>query len=194
MCQWSQLEGVLNQTIHRSLGLNFSQGAILSHNLQVRDKINVLRSSFALYSERRMSDQWRAEADRVFTRIMNEIVPDRNTIAHTMFLPTNAGDLELYHVKARKVLSQEMEVWTLRDVQRKCRQMNEFERAVWQLSSELFPSRRGLIEPRTPNGILDPQVPLYLPRPPRPKRRHSGARTASLEKEPRTRRKPQGKG
>jgi hypothetical protein len=90
MCQWTHLEYEISRSIHKILGLFHAEGSIVTSSLQVRDKISILRSLLEFHSRERMSDQWRSETNRFFTKL-SDLIPDRNFVAHTYFEPTDDG-------------------------------------------------------------------------------------------------------
>lgn len=190
MAQWAQLEDEINRAIHRLFKLPFEEGAIVTRNLQVRDKLTILRTAIEYYSRDRMSEEWRDEAGGIVVRLAKDVVPDRNVVAHTYFLPGDAGAVEFFRVHASKAVRQSTEVWTPAEVQAKCEQMTEYSIALMQIMRELIP-RKGLTPAaRESSGLLDPQVPLYPRSPEPPASRSSAARSANRRKSDQTQRKP----
>jgi hypothetical protein len=190
MCQWTHLEYEITRGIQRVFGLIYIEGAIITGNIQVRDKISILRTAVEFYSRDRMSNEWRAEAVRLFTKIA-DIVPDRNLVAHTYFEPTDDGDIRFVRVRAKTAINEVQEIWTEEIVNAKCAEMNVCMYDLAQLMGELLHREGRYLEPRSPNGLLDPLTPLYPPPSQPQENQNSEAHLVKRRTPARTSRKPQ---
>ncbi len=108
MAAWAFLETALNDFIRAALRLDFIQAAIITSNIQVRDKIFICRTAADIASE---SADWKERAHKTFIAI-SDLSADRNVVAHTMFGPNDFGGVSFLRVKAKGKLSWPTEEWS----------------------------------------------------------------------------------
>lgn len=186
MNQWAQLEHEINTAIHHAFKLIYAEGAIITGNLQIRDKISILRTAVEFYSRERMSDEWRVEANWVFNRL-SDFSPVRNMVAHTHFEATEDGDVRFTRVYAKTRFSEGEEIWTREITNEKCAIAQEFQYSIFQIMRELLHEPGSYLEPRWPTGMLNRLTPLY-PQSPQPQEHPSSpAAGAKPKKAPRRR-------
>ena len=106
MHEWSLLEHQINKGLQKLLGLPGMEGTIVTANMQVRDKIQALKTLLHLFS---VGDD-EAAALNLMTRIAN-MSGDRNVVAHNMFWPHKDGGVEFSLTKAKGVLQFPNGVW-----------------------------------------------------------------------------------
>jgi hypothetical protein len=104
---WSVLESNLNHAIEHALDLKMVQGAIVTKNIQLRDKIHMLKT---LVDVRGMHvERLKKVLDDVAT-----LSGDRNMIAHDMFMADDEGDgVQFIVVKAKGKLSFPETRWSI---------------------------------------------------------------------------------
>ncbi len=106
---WSDLEQQIHEAIGAALGLDETRRYILCANLQLKDKVNVLRtlvqqSSFPLDVKECINKELTAILD----------YPYRNMIAHDAFGPDLSGDGVVFlPVKAKKEFSRLRDIWSI---------------------------------------------------------------------------------
>lgn len=123
MSAWAFLESQLNVGIRTLSGLDSMESAIITANMQVRDKINALRTLLVLFS---LAEDEKA-AGRLMAKIEN-MSKDRNTVAHTMFWPQKKGSgVEFSRIKARGKLETLSVVWSTKQFDEKVARMHELQ-------------------------------------------------------------------
>lgn len=123
MSAWAFLESQLNAGIGTLSGLDSIESAIITANMQVRDKINTLRTLLVLFS---LEEDGEA-AERLMKKIEN-MSTDRNTVAHTMFWPQKEGSgVEFSRIKARGKLERRLVVWPAKQFDDKVARMHELQ-------------------------------------------------------------------
>lgn len=123
MSAWAFLESELNAGIRTLSGLGSMESAIITANMQVRDKINALRTLLVLFS---LEEDEKA-AERLMTKIGN-MSKDRNTVAHTMFWPQEKGSgVEFSRIKARGKLETLSVIWSAKQFDEKVARMHELQ-------------------------------------------------------------------
>jgi hypothetical protein len=98
---WALLELRMNSAITKILNLEDRAGYIILANVQVRDKIHILRTAFSIWDE---SDPNSALATKTMNRIAR-MAGRRNILAHTMFYPMTDGSIEIAKVEAKGELN-----------------------------------------------------------------------------------------
>jgi len=110
---WSVLESNINNAIERGLDLTMLQGAVLTKNIQFRDKINILKT---------LVDLRGVEVDRLQSALesASKMSTHRNMIAHDMFVPDDDGDgVRFVVIRARGKLSFPETRWSIADFMKK---------------------------------------------------------------------------
>jgi len=109
---WALMESLLNTCIAKVLRLDTLQGLIVCKNVQLRDKIHILKTASALEIFNRAELQ-------PFTAALNHIAnisSDRNMIAHDMFNAAEDGDGVVFSVtKAKGTLALVDTRWKVSD-------------------------------------------------------------------------------
>ena len=128
------LESTLNSAIEQALDLSVVQGFIVTRNVQLRDKIHVLKCIVDLVG----NDKAR------FTKVLNEIADmsrvDRNVIAHDMFWPDDEGDgVKFNVVKATGKLAVPDVRWSQADFEAKYEKIINLHKEVGQLTIAIKP-------------------------------------------------------
>jgi hypothetical protein len=96
--RWSQLQDEIHEAIGAALNLDETKRYILCANLQLRDKLHILRTLVNVSS---LPDDAKDEADSTLADIAN--YTKRNMIAHDAFEPEGDGVVFL-PVKAKKII------------------------------------------------------------------------------------------
>jgi hypothetical protein len=127
---WAALEATLNNAIETAFGLKAIQGVVLTKNIQLRDKIHILRT---------ITDMSVCEPDRTFyTQCLNAIAEfsaHRNMIAHDSFHPDDQGDGVLFVVaKVKSGLKFPDTRWSVADFQRKIAEIDDFDKDMQRLT------------------------------------------------------------
>lgn len=109
--RWAFMEAEINKAIAKVLNLDNLQGAIVTKNIQLRDKIHILRTMleysyiFPIEDRKEFDDALKEVAD--FSTI-------RNMIAHDVFYPSDDGERVVFNVvKARGNLKFPKTEWDL---------------------------------------------------------------------------------
>lgn len=142
MSSWASLEFQLNNAVERFLGLKGIHGAILSHNIQIRDKQNIIRTFFDLYCGN--DKAWMKSACKVMERI-GSCNSDRNTVAHTPFVPRDNGSVEFLVVKAKGRLDIPTVIWSQDAFDAKEAEMEDLSRELDGLMDECIKRRNARI-------------------------------------------------
>ncbi len=96
---WANMEAKIRDAIAKALGLSDIQSAIVSANIQLRDKVHILRTAVDLSPIRPQSEVSRFKS--VLQSIL-DYAPTRNMMAHDMFGPSEDGSgVEFMVVKAK---------------------------------------------------------------------------------------------
>jgi hypothetical protein len=105
--RWSELEQQIHEAIGAALGLDETRRYILCANLQLKDKVNVLRT---LVQQSSFPIDVKVCTNKELTTIQN--YTHRNMIAHDSFEPDLSGDgVVFFPVKAKKEFSRPLEKW-----------------------------------------------------------------------------------
>lgn len=136
MCFWSTLEVELNNSISDLFGLEGIRERIITTNMSVREKINVIVTTLQEYCSQ---EKWYSDAKQTMARI-GSLSEDRNIAAHHMFYPKDTGDAVVFLVvRARGKVKFPDIVWSINDFDRKC---DEIEVAHRQLRSVVHAATR----------------------------------------------------
>lgn len=110
---WGGMENALNRCIAKALNLELAQGVIVTHNLQFRNKIKILRT---LINETVHPDQDRSRYDKFAIGLDNMSV-DRNMVAHEWFEPCEkTGGVRFFVTKAHGKLQFPEVRWSIEAV------------------------------------------------------------------------------
>ena len=106
---WSDLEQQIHEAIGAALGLDETRRYILCANLQLKDKVNVLRT---LVQQSSFPLDVKECTNKELTAILN--YTQRNMIAHDAFEPDLRGDgVVFFPVKAKKESSRPRDIWSI---------------------------------------------------------------------------------
>jgi hypothetical protein len=146
---WSGLEGNLNGTIQVALGLDVLQAAMLANNMQLRDKINFLRSTISLLTIDPEQTEFIATINRI-----SKYSEWRNTVAHQPFLADDKTDGVRFLVfQAKGKINIPETRWSVDDFRKKLE-------AIKTANNELKTMQDHIIAGRAPNALL---ASLYSP-------------------------------
>ena len=107
--RWSDLEQQIHEAIGAALGLDETRRYILCANLQLKDKVNVLRT---LVQQSSFSLDVKESTNKELGTIVN--YRNRNMIAHEAFEPASDGDGVVFlPVKAKKDFSRPRDQWSV---------------------------------------------------------------------------------
>jgi hypothetical protein len=111
--RWSDLEQQIHEAIGTALGLDETRRYILCANLQLKDKVHVLRT---LVQQSSFSPDVKESASKELTTILN--YTHRNMIAHEAFELSPDGDGVVFlPIKAKKDFSRPREPWNVNKFQ-----------------------------------------------------------------------------
>lgn len=99
--EWAYMEFQLNGAIGKALSLTETQKVIVCKNIQLRDKINILRT---LVSISKHAESEKADFDNALLEIA-KASSKRNMVAHDPFLVMKDGGVSFYTIKARGTFS-----------------------------------------------------------------------------------------
>lgn len=108
---WALLELRMNEAISKILNLEDRASFIILANVQVRDKIHILRTAFSILPE---DEPNFVLANKTMNRIAR-MARRRNLLAHTMFYPMTDGTVEISRVEAKGQLAFPSTHWSEKD-------------------------------------------------------------------------------
>jgi hypothetical protein len=106
--RWSELEQQIHEAIGAALGLDETRRYILCANLQLKDKVNVLRT---LVQQSSFPIDVKESTNTELAAIQN--YTHRNMIAHDAFEPDPEGGVVFLPVKAKKQFSRPRDKWSV---------------------------------------------------------------------------------
>lgn len=131
---WAVMESQLNRTLSRTLGLDTLQGIVVTRNIQMRDKINIVKSLIHLVV---INDATRSRYLKLLERI-GGLSGDRNTVAHDMFDHDEDGDgVRFYVTKAKGKLQFPNVRWSIDVFTEKCFELYDIHKHLRQLDNVL---------------------------------------------------------
>lgn len=168
MWHWSTLERALDRAVASVLSLSLLEAAIVTANLQVRDKIHTARTAIDLFGP--TNTEFTAQTKRLFDKIA-KAATDRNLVAHNYFTPEKDG-VAFSLTRAKGSLSLDDVVWRGDDFRAK---FSKLHRLADQLEAVVEATREykaryqaqpggsfsALFRPMTQppeEGILSPQI------------------------------------
>lgn len=105
---WALMESGLHDTLGKALGLTDLQTVIVCKNVQLRDKIHILRTALSIIA---LGTSKRETFDKTLREI-DEYSHKRNMFAHDLFMPSEDGEsVEFVVVKARGSLKFPKTIW-----------------------------------------------------------------------------------
>lgn len=98
--KWSWLELILDCYVAQLCGLDIGsiESQVLTPNMDIRAKVTTVR---ALGREKRLSDDWFAELDKVLVKIDDDIRLKRNRVVHDIWSPPTGARTQPYRTYAR---------------------------------------------------------------------------------------------
>lgn len=132
--EWGMLEASLNRLIIKSMNLGVLEGAILTGNLHLKDKLNIVKTliyiSFLGLDDNKKYTALIAEIEK-FARTY------RNSLAHEQFIVTPNGDLKFFVVRAKGKLDFPEKIWGEEKFLELSILIFEFNRKIIELTSKL---------------------------------------------------------
>lgn len=108
--KWAFMEADLNEAIEIALGLDSLPGIIVCKNIQLRDKVYILKSIISLNNP---GDRFQADIDAL-SKIADLATKERNLIAHEAFAADKEGDgVRFFVIKAKGKLSFPEARWSI---------------------------------------------------------------------------------
>lgn len=151
--RWSSLESSLNEAIGRAFGLTAVQEAIITRNMQLRDKLNVLKTVIALVNNDRDS-----RYTKTLTEIGNLLTTERNLLAHESFWDDDKGDgVQFLTVRAKGKLTFPNIRWSIQDFQERYNKLYELRNTVKLIAEAVKPfgaMRDANFKLPTPNAMF----------------------------------------
>ena len=136
--RWSNLESVLHDALAAAIGLDDTMRAILCANVQLRDKIHILRTIVGIST---IGKSEKSSFDTTLVAIA-DYSPQRNLMAHVPFGPDDEGKGVLFlQVKAKGKFSQPKEVWTVDKFDAEYHKIDDFREQLSQLQMALSNSQ-----------------------------------------------------
>jgi hypothetical protein len=146
--RWSGMEQRIDETISAAMKLDETMRYILCANLQLRDKLQILRT---LVHSSSFPQNEKDAADRELVDILN--YPYRNMIAHQAFEADSNGDGVVFlAVKARGKLIRQPEVWN-------SKRFEDEGAKIAQFTATLNGILEGFAKPEVKFGFLDWMTP-----------------------------------
>jgi hypothetical protein len=168
MFYWGALESEASRGVQTLLGLSGLSGVIATANITIRDKLFIIRTLVALYTQVAPSEA--KEADKFLITIA-DMAGERNVVAHTMFGPETDGGVRFFAIRAKGKLVIPDEVWSPTDFDAKCTAMNAAKERLAELIKATAKRKAASAEPPTarnlfalgPRPMTDPQDPISDP-------------------------------
>lgn len=189
--EWSFLEYEMEQAIGAALGLSSIQRLMITKNMQLRDKINLLKTVAYMAS----SEKERSNRAKMLSAIA-DFAGNRNMIAHDLFLPSKDGrGVNFLVTKARGRLAIEDPVWTASDFFDKFEKISSFKKFVKGLRGDLETFRAVTQRLKDKEASAEPTLAQALlvlsgPQPRQPQETPLIHPDATSQKVSKTRRKP----
>jgi len=158
--RWSVMESKIKEAITKSLGLNIVQGAIVTSNISLRDKIYILKTAVDL-SEIKPKEE-REKFKSVLQKVAN-YSPTRNMVAHDRFEPVKDKlGVRFGVIKAKGKLNIPHTEWSEDKFQEEFEKIEGFSREIDNLKSKL--DRAALINAlQSPKLSAAPKAGLFGP-------------------------------
>ena len=119
---WAIMEAQLNRTLGRALGLSNLQTVVVTRNVQLRDKLHMVKTLLNLEV---FNEEERTTHLKTIKRITN-LSTDRNTVAHDMFHEDEKADgVTFFAVKAKGNLEFPDIRWSVRAFAEKAEELFE---------------------------------------------------------------------
>ena len=135
---WGRLEMQINAAIAGSFDLNNIQSAIMTRNMQLRDKVNVLKTVVGVSPK-----ALKKELTDALNRIVSLSQSERNVIAHDSFEEDDKGDgVRFLVVKAKGKLAMPDTRWSVRDFFEKYDSLQGLSKTIKALPVNLNPPTR----------------------------------------------------
>lgn len=162
---WAFMEGNLDEAVGIALGLSSLSGAIVCKNIQLRDKIYILKSIIRLNDP-----QNNYEGDiKALTDISDLAIRERNMIAHNGFGPDEKGDgVRFFVMKAKGKLAFPNVRWSVDDFLDKFANLSRIGKILESISARFRKKT-----PDLASLLKEPTNALYTPGYPDPQPRHS---------------------
>jgi hypothetical protein len=107
---WSLMECELNDAIGEALDLSSMQTEILCNNIQLRNRLHILRTLAAISA---LDEEEKRRIDKRLNQI-GEYISHRNMVAHTPFVPSEMSNgVQFVGAKARGALKFFVEDWSV---------------------------------------------------------------------------------
>lgn len=152
LSKWALMESKLNSTVYRALGLTVLQGAIVTHNVQLRDKINIAKSILAM-------EIFNLKDREAYTKVMKRIATlstDRNMVAHDPFLPDEKGDgVVFFVIKAKGKIQFPDAVWSISKFDEKAEELTKIHSELSALDALMGRLKiAAALAKQSPNALL----------------------------------------
>jgi hypothetical protein len=135
--RWSSLEAALHDALAIAMRLDDTMRSILCANVQLRDKINILRTIVSISN----LEANKSHFDKMLVAI-GEYSPSRNMMAHDTFGPDDQGKGVLFlPVKAKGKFSQPKIIWTADQFSIEYHKIDDFRKQLVQLKAALNKSQ-----------------------------------------------------
>lgn len=163
---WATMEARLNEALYSALGVDSLPGTVVARNIQLRDKLNILR---ALISIAPLSGEDNRTYSNTLKRI-RDLSHDRNMVAHDMFMEDESGEcVEFIVVKASGKIQFPQMKWSLGDFRQKTDELWAIHNSLDSLPNALQKGKLALAMAKTPPNslleLLDSLNPLPHPSP-----------------------------
>ncbi len=133
--EWAYMETRLREALQKALNLEQMQAVIVASNIQLRDKIHILRS--AVFVSTNLLENDRNHFDQVLKDIAN-YSPKRNMVAHDAFVQDNSGDgVSFLVIKAKGKLNIPDMDWSIADFEEAYTTISGFAKELIKMSSAL---------------------------------------------------------
>ena len=146
MFTWAHVEGILNESVGKLMGIDDGVSeTILTANMTVREKLNVIRTSLLLGLDN-ASDEWRKTSKLMDA--LGDRNGDRNIVAHNQFGPRPDG-VTFFMVKAKGEFAIPDLVWTTRDFEERGEKMRTLALQLLGVVDTEVAARADFSPPRT---------------------------------------------
>lgn len=131
---WSLLESSINTAIGNGLKLDVMQMFIVTRNIQIAAKLNILKACTSVVL---FSDVEKKEFQKLLQQIA-DYAPKRHMMAHDVFVASEKSDgVEFYHFTARDKVGFVETDWTSEDFDSAIKKLDEFYKEIKKLSEKL---------------------------------------------------------
>jgi hypothetical protein len=133
--KWAFMEADLRHALQNGLGLDPVQAAIVAANIQLRDKIGIVRTISQL--EIIGSDDEKKEIEKKLIEIADYATKNRNMMAHNMFTDSDDGAVHFAVIRAKGKFDVSEAIWDEAKFEEASKKIEEFSVFLKELGNRL---------------------------------------------------------